>query len=175
MENRVAGNAAAVIQRTPQMHLSSPTHKSLTALRRRSQNDKRTCQLGSFRQNGLPQPKAATTNASVVHRYRRPLENGKHPCQLVSFRQTALPSRPERQVHLSSPTHKSLNSLASRSQKDKRTCQLGSFRQIKPPRPDAFRRSSAPAANRSKTANTLVNWVRSVKMGMRPNRAHNLT
>ena len=138
MENRVAGNAAAVIQRTPQMHLSSPTHKSLTALRRRSQNDKRTCQLGSFRQ-------------------------------------IALPGRPERQMHLSFTTPKSLNSLTSRSQKDKCACQLGSFRQIKPPRRDASRRPSSPAANRSKTANTPVNWVRSVKMGMRPNRAHNLT
>jgi len=190
MENRAAGNSAliaalgksfsaAVMQRKPPMRLPSPIHKSLNSLGHRSQNDKRTCQLGSFRQITPPDASRRSPVPSPRRRERQPQmhlsspnpkplncpgsrsHNHKRACQLGSFRQTASPgvprrspapspSRPERQpqAHLSSPTPKSLNSVTSRSPNDKRTCQLGSFRQIKPPRPDASRRSSTPASPR---------------------------
>src|SRR5271157_5252434 len=176
MENRVAGNSAliaalgksfsaAVMQRKPQTHLSSPTHKSLNSLGSRSPNDKRTCQLGSFCQIAPPDAPRRSPVSSPSRPERQPQThlsspcpkplncpgsrspNDKRACQLGSFRQIAppgasmrspvpSPTRPGRkpQMYLSSPTHKSLNSLGRRSQNDKHTCQLGSFRQTASPR-----------------------------------------
>jgi hypothetical protein len=169
MENRAAGNSALV----------AALGKSFPA----AVTQRRTCQLGSS-ENTCKLLKLRSRWSSV---FSLPGMRGARS-RAVSFRQIAppgasvrspvpSPSRPERQpqVHLSSPTHKSLNSLKQPLAKRQARLSIGFVPSNQTGSPRRLPETVQPCGRPLENGKPPVNWVRFVKMEMRPNRANNLT